>query len=437
MEWYEAGALLLGLALVPLALGVPVFISFLFANAIGVLIFMGGANGLIQLVSNGTVSISSFLLVPVPLFILMGEIFFHAGLAVRVFDALDAVFGGIRGRLSYLCVTSGTVFATLTGTSMASTAMMGSMLVPEMNRRGYKSKMSIGPILGSGGLAMIIPPSALAVLLGSLAQIDIGALLLAGIVPGLVLALLYIGLIYLQVRLDPNAAPSYETEHHPLGRKLRLLATNVLPMGLVIFAVIGMIIAGIATPSESAAFGVIGVVILAIVFRRLNWEVLKKSLTGTVKVTVMVFMIIVGSSTFSQLLAFSGASSGLVSWATDLAVDPVAMLLLMFLVLLFLGMFLDQVSQMLLTLPVFMPLAVTLGYDPIWFGVVMLLAMEISLTTPPFGLLLFVMLGVAPKGTTLSEVALASVPYILCSLILLALLILVPGIAVGLPDLIR
>ena len=437
MEWYEAGALLLGLALVPLALGVPVFISFLFANAIGVLIFMGGANGLIQLVSNGTVSISSFLLVPVPLFILMGEIFFHAGLAVRVFDALDAVFGGIRGRLSYLCVTSGTVFATLTGTSMASTAMMGSMLVPEMNRRGYKSKMSIGPILGSGGLAMIIPPSALAVLLGSLAQIDIGALLLAGIVPGLVLALLYIGLIYLQVRLDPNAAPIYETEHHPLGRKLMLLATNVLPMGFVIFAVIGMIIAGIATPSESAAFGVIGVVILAIVFRRLNWEVLKKSLTGTVKVTVMVFMIIVGSSTFSQLLAFSGASSGLVSWATDLAVDPVAMLLLMFLVLLFLGMFLDQVSQMLLTLPVFMPLAVTLGYDPIWFGVVMLLAMEISLTTPPFGLLLFVMLGVAPKGTTLSEVALASVPYILCSLILLALLILVPGIAVGLPDLIR
>ena len=437
MEWYEAGALLLGLALVPLALGVPVFISFLFANAIGVLIFMGGANGLIQLVSNGTVSISSFLLVPVPLFILMGEIFFHAGLAVRVFDALDAVFGGIRGRLSYLCVTSGTVFATLTVTSMASTAMMGSMLVPEMNRRGYKSKMSIGPILGSGGLAMIIPPSALAVLLGSLAQIDIGALLLAGIVPGLVLALLYIGLIYLQVRLDPNAAPIYETEHHPLGRKLMLLATNVLPMGFVIFAVIGMIIAGIATPSESAAFGVIGVVILAIVFRRLNWEVLKKSLTGTVKVTVMVFMIIVGSSTFSQLLAFSGASSGLVSWATDLAVDPVAMLLLMFLVLLFLGMFLDQVSQMLLTLPVFMPLAVTLGYDPIWFGVVMLLAMEISLTTPPFGLLLFVMLGVAPKGTTLSEVALASVPYILCSLILLALLILVPGIAVGLPDLIR
>ena len=437
MEWYEAGALMLGLALVPLALGVPVFISFLFANAIGVLIFMGGANGLIQLVSNGTVSISSFLLVPVPLFILMGEIFFHAGLAVRVFDALDAVFGGIRGRLSYLCVTSGTVFATLTGTSMASTAMMGSMLVPEMNRRGYKSKMSIGPILGSGGLAMIIPPSALAVLLGSLAQIDIGALLLAGIVPGLVLALLYIGLIYLQVRLDPNAAPIYETEHQPLGRKLRLLATNVLPMGFVIFAVIGMIIAGIATPSESAAFGVIGVVILAIVFRRLNWGVLKKSLTGTVKVTVMVFMIIVGSSTFSQLLAFSGASSGLVSWATDLAVDPVAMLLLMFLVLLFLGMFLDQVSQMLLTLPVFMPLAVSLGYDPIWFGVVMLLAMEISLTTPPFGLLLFVMLGVAPKGTTLSEVALASVPYILCSLILLALLILVPGIAVGLPDLIR
>ncbi|MYB13364.1 MAG: TRAP transporter large permease subunit, partial [Rhodospirillaceae bacterium] len=148
-------------------------------------------------------------------------------------------------------------------------------------------------------------------------------------------------------------------------------------------------------------------------------------------------LIIVGSSIFSQLLAFSGARSGLVTGAPGLGGAPVAMLLLMFLVLLFLGMFLDQISQMLLTLPVFMPLAVTLGYDPIWFGVVMLLAMEISLTTPPFGLLLFVMLGVAPKGTTLSEVALAGLPYILCSLILLALLILAPAIAVGLPNLIR
>lgn len=437
MLWYEAGALLLALALVPLALGVPVFIAFLFANVVGVFIFMNGVPGLIQLVSNGTVSISSFLLVPVPLFILMGEVFFHAGLAVRVFDALDAVFGGIKGRLSYLCVTSGTVFATLTGTSMASAAMMGSMLVPEMNRRGYKSKMSIGPILGSGGLAMIIPPSALAVLLGSLAQIDIGALLLAGIVPGLVLALLYVGLIYLQVRLDPEAAPGYQPERVSARTKVRLLATNVLPMGLVIVAVIGTIIAGIATPSESAAFGVLGVVVLTVFFRKLSWEVLRKSLTGTVKVTVMVFTIIIGSTTFSQLLAFSGASSGLVGWATQIEIAPVAMLLLMFLVLLFLGMFLDQVSQMMLTLPVFMPLAITLGYDPVWFGVVMLLAMEISLTTPPFGLLLFVMLGVAPKGTTLSEVALAGAPYIVCSLILLALLIAVPDIAIGLPNLVR
>jgi len=143
----------------------------------------------------------------------------------------------------------------------------------------------------------------------------------------------------------------------------------------------------------------------------------------------------VGSS--SQLLAFSGASSGLVNWATSIEIAPIAMLLMMFLVLLFLGMFLDQVSQMMLTLPVFMPLAVTLGFDPIWFGVVMLLAMEISLTTPPFGLLLFVMLGVAPKGTTLSEVALAGAPYIICSLILLALLIVWPDLAIGLPNLVR
>ncbi len=237
--------------------------------------------------------------------------------------------------------------------------------------------------------------------------------------------------------MHPDAAPGYQTERVPMLTKLRLVATNVLPMGIVIAAVIGTIIAGLATPSESAAFGVLGVVVLTVLFRKLSWEVLRKSLTGTVKVTVMVFMIIIGSSTFSQLLAFSGASSGLVGWATQIEISPVMMLLLMFLVLLFLGMFLDQVSQMMLTLPVFMPLAVALGFDPIWFGVVMLLAMEISLTTPPFGLLLFVMLGVAPKGTTLSEVALAGAPYIICSLILLALLIVWPDIAIGLPNLVR
>ena len=230
MDWYEAGALLLGLVLVLLALGMPVFLAFLVANSVGVILFMGGLQGLGQLVSNGTISISNFLLVPVPLFILMGELFFHTGLGTRVFDAFDRLLGRLPGRLSYLAVATGTLFATLSGSSIASGAMMGSILVPEMMRRGYSSRLSFGPILGSGGLAMIIPPSALAVLLGSLAQINIGALLIAGLLPGLVLSLMYGAVIFVQVKLDPSAAPPYDVEDVSLRAKLIGVVTGILPM---------------------------------------------------------------------------------------------------------------------------------------------------------------------------------------------------------------
>ena len=437
MEWYEAGALLLGLVLVLLALGMPVFLAFLVANSVGVILFMGGLQGLAQLVSNGTISISSFLLVPVPLLILMGELFFHTGLGTRVFDAFDRLLGRVPGRLSYLAVASGTLFATLSGSSIASGAMMGSILVPEMVRRGYSSRLSFGPILGSGGLAMIIPPSALAVLLGSLAQINIGALLIAGLLPGLVLSLMYGLVIFIQVKLDPSAAPPYDVEDVSLRAKLIGVATGILPMFFVVAVVIGVIITGIATPSESGAAGVLGVLILAACFRSLTWEAFSKSVYGTLRVTCVVFIIIVGSGTFSQIMAFTGAASGVIDVVAELDMSATLILLAMFAILLILGMFLDQISQMMLTLPVFMPLATLLGFDPIWFGVIVLVAMEMSLITPPFGMLLFVMMGAGPRGTTLSEVALAGLPYLGCGVALLLLLILLPDLALYMPRLIE
>ena len=282
---------------------------------------------------------------------------------------------------------------------------------------------------------MIIPPSALAVLLASLAEIDIGKLLIAGVLPGLVLAVLYSILIYAQVKLDKDAAPAYVVESTTFGKILWALIVNVLPMGFVVFCVIGLIILGVATPTESAGFGALGVLILAALYRVLSWDVLVKSVAGSVRVTAMVLLIILASSTFSQLLAFTGASAGLIEWATKVDLAPTVMLLIMFGVLLVLGMFMDQVSMMLLTVPIFFPLAQTLQFDLIWFGLVMLLALEISLTTPPFGLLLFVMMGVAPQGTTLWQVAMAAAPYIGCALIVLVLLILFPGLALYLPGL--
>ena len=435
MEWYWAGGLMLGAVLGFMAIGFPVAFAFLGANVIGVMLFMGGPVGIDQLVANGATSILSFLLVAVPLFILMGELFFHSGLAARVFDSLDKLFGRLPGRLSYITILGGTLFATLSGSSLASTAMLGSVVVPETTRRGYKRYMAIGPILGSGGLAIIIPPSALAVLLGSIARMDIGALLIAGVVPGFGLAALYALTVFVMIKIDPDAAPQYTIDVPPFTAKLRIVVVEILPLGLVLFCVIGLIILGIATPSEAAAFGVLGVIVLMIAYRRFNWQAILRSIDGALRVTVMTFMIIVGSSTFSQILAYSGATGGMIEWTMNYQLDRYVMLLLMFLVLLFLGMFVDAISMMLLTIPIFMPLLAQLAFDPVWFGVIMLLAMEIGAITPPFGLLLFVMMGVTGGESTLTEIVVASAPFLGCALVMLFLIVAFPEIALYLPSL--
>ncbi|MGG7646115.1 TRAP transporter large permease [Rhodovulum sp. YNF3179] len=433
MEWYAALALLLGSIVFLMALGMPVALAFLAANVLGAWVFMGGAQGVVLMLDNGFGALSKFALIPIPLFLLMGELFFHTGLGARMFNAIDRLLGRLPGRLSYVTVLGGTGFATLSGSSMGSTALLGSLMVPEMNRRGYKNKMSIGPILGTGGLAIIIPPSALAVLLATLAKIDVGALLIAGVIPGLVLAALYIGLIFLQTRADPGAAPAYEVAPIRLAAKVGLVLRDVVPMTGIMVIVVAMMLWGIATPSEAAAFGALGVIILGVIYRCLSWEVIRKSVEGALKVTLMAYLIVFGSATFSQLLAFSGASHGLIDWSTGFDLVPVAMLLAMFGVLLILGMFMEQISIMLLTVPIFFPLAESLGFDPIWFALIMLLGLEISFTTPPFGLLLFVMKGVAPPGTTMRDIYLSALPFILCSLILVALLVVFPGLALWLP----
>jgi tripartite ATP-independent transporter DctM subunit len=421
--------------------GVPVAIGFLAANMIGAWFLMGGVNGLIQLIDNSTNLITTFTLVAIPMFVWMGALLFHAGLAGRVFDALDLLFGRLPGRLAYVTVVGGTTFSALTGSTMANTAMLGSLMVPEMRRRGYKVALAVGPIIGTGGLAMIIPPSNLAVLTGSLARIDIGALLLAGLIPGLILAVLYCAIIAIQVARDPHAAPAYDLDLPPFSQRLRAFAVNVLPLGLVIFCVVGFIVLGIATPSEAAAFGVLASVLLAWMFGGLTKDNVSKSLETTVSVTGMVFLLIFGSAAFSQLLAFSGASQGVVAAATAWDAPVYAKLALMFLVLVTLGMFMDQISILLLTIPFFFPLASALGLDPVWFGIVVLLAMEMSLTTPPFGLLLFLMTGVAPPnpdGTRISfqQVVSAALPYLGCDLIMLLFLVAFPALALWLPGLV-
>lgn len=446
LEWYWAGTILLGCVVAGMVCGFPVAFTFLLTNIVGTCVFVirdytsvstfidEVMNKLPQVVDNAPQLITSFTLSPIPMFILMGSLFFHTGIAIRVFDALDKLLGRIPGRLCYLTIVGGSLFSTLTGSTMANTAMLGSLLVPEMQRRGYSKRMSMGPILGTGGLAMIIPPSSLGVLLASIAGVDVGALLIAGILPGFLLAFLYAGMVTLQLVMNPESAPSYDIVPTSTTEKLRQIVVNILPMGLVVFMVIGFIVLGWATPSESASFGVVGVFILAIAFRVLTFEAISTSLIGTIRVVGMVFFILMNSTVFSQLLSLSGASRGLVQWATAFDVAPIVILAAMFLVLILLGMFMDPVSMMLITVPIFYPIATQLGYDTIWFSLIVLLALEMSATTPPFGLLLFIMMGMV-KGTTLGQVAGAAAPFLLCDLILVIILVLAPGIALYLPGL--
>ncbi len=434
MIWYEAGAILIGCVVGGMALGFPVAFTFMLTNIIGIFVFSRGWDSLPQIADNATSLITSFTLSPIPMFILMGSLFFHTGLAIKVFDALDKLLGRIPGRLCFLTVIGGSLFSTLTGSTMANTAMLGSLLVPEMTRRGYSKKMSMGPILGTGGLAMIIPPSSLGVLLASIAQVDVGKLLIAGLIPGILLACLYAAMIAFQLWCNPDSAPSYDVEPSTAREKVYQICVNILPMGLVVFMVIGFIVFGWATPSESASFGVVGVVILAVIRRALTWKTFSTSLVGTIRVTGMVFFILMNSTVFSQLLSMSGASRGLTSWATGFDVPPLMILAAMFLVLIMLGMFMDQVSMMLITVPIFYPLAAHLGYDLIWFSLIVLMSLEMSATTPPFGLLLFIMMGMV-RGTTLFEVAAAAAPFLLCDLILILLLVAFPIIGLYLPSL--
>ncbi|WP_417782147.1 TRAP transporter large permease [Terasakiella pusilla] len=436
MEWYWALSFLLGLVLLFMAIGTPIAFGFLGANIIGAWVFMGGEAGITQLLDNGFGALSKFSLVPIPLFLLMGELFFRTGLGMQMFNAIDRLMGRIPGRLSYVTVLGGTAFSTLSGSSMGSTALLGSLLVPEMEKRGYKKHMSIGPILGTGGLAIIIPPSALAVLLATLAKIDIGSLLIAGIVPGFILAAMYMFTVWLQTKVDPDAAPAYDVDYVPFKEKMRLLFVNIIPMISIMVVLVTMMLTGLATPSESAAFGALGVIVLALVYRRMNWTALKESVIGALKVTLMAYIIVFGSATFSQLLAFSGASSGLIHWATSFELAPLMTLLAMFGVLLLLGTFMEQISIMMLTVPFFFPLAATLGFDQVWFGIIVLLALEISFSTPPLGLLLFVMKGVSPN-TSMSVIYKSAIPYIGCSLLLVAMLIMFPQITQWLPELMK
>ena len=436
MSWQAAAWLMLGGSTVLIFIGLPVAFCFLVINLIGAWLFLGGEPGMVQLARSSVSSVTSFALTPIPLFVLMGEILFHTGIAVKVIDGIERLIHEVPGRLAVVAVVAGTVFSAISGSTIATTAMLGSLMVPVMLKRGYHPTMATGPIMAIGAVDMLIPPSALIVLLGSLSGISISKLLIGGVMPGLLLAAAFVVYIIVRVKLNPELAPRSAIEEYSGWEKLRPFFQYVLPLVSIFGIVVASMAAGWATPTESAAIGALATLALALAYRALSLANLVAALRGTAGISGMILFIIVGATTFSQILSFSGASNGLVQLITGQGLPPMVVIAGMMLILIFLGIFVDQVSMMMITLPIFMPVVQAFNIDLVWFGVMFLICMQLGLLLPPHGMLLMTMKGVAPPQVSMGHIFQAVTPYVLMSIVVLILVFFVPAVAVWLPGLI-
>jgi tripartite ATP-independent transporter DctM subunit len=433
-SWQFAACLMLGGSTVLLFIGMPVALTFIAVNILGAWLYMGGEPGLVQLVRSSVSSVMAFSLTPIPLFVLMGEILFHTGLAFKVIEGVERLIMRVPGRLAVVAVVAGTVFSAISGSTIATTAMLGALMLPVMLARGYHPTIATGPIMAIGAVDMLIPPSALTVLLGSLSGISISKLLIGGVLPGVLLSISFVAWIIIRVRISPHLAPTEsDVVHHTGWARWQPFFGYVLPTLSIFGVVVGALAAGWATPTECAALGAFATMVLAAFYRALKWQAVLKALKGTAGISGMILFIILGATTFAQILSFSGASTGLVQFITGQGLSTTWIVVGMMLMLIFLGIFVDQVSMMMITLPIFMPIVNTLGVDPIWFGVMFLICMQLGLLLPPHGLLLMTMRGVAPPSVTLGHIFLAVVPYVVMSLMMLLAVFFIPGIATWLP----
>lgn len=393
MTWAAFLLMAIGLLLVFLFSGAKIFVGFLLLNIVGVLVLIGPRG--FGLFSNSIFeTATSPTLVTVALFVLMGEILFRSGTVDVLFSSVDRLVGRLKGRLYVVSIALSTVFGALSGSAVAVAAMLGRSVLPLMEKRNYDQRTSALTILAGASLAPIIPPSLLAIIVGSLADVSIAGLLVAGIIPGLLFASLTLAFVYLRggEMPPPESAAS--------DQSVLWAVLYMLPFLIVIFSVMGLILLGIATPSESAATGVVGALIVAALFGRLNWQMLRDAIASAVTIAAVILIIVVSAKLFSQLLSFSGATRGLVTLIADLNLGPNWTFLLMMLIPLILCMFIDQIAFMLLAIPIYSPIVAAMAYDPIWFWTLFLINLTVGSLTPPFGYTLFALKGAAENMST-------------------------------------
>jgi tripartite ATP-independent transporter DctM subunit len=434
MPWYIT--LIVGLALMMglIFTGVPIFVAFLIINAVGILWAFGPAA--FGMYSNSLLStLTNEPLVTVPLFLLMGELLFRSGAIDRLYGALDKLIGNTRIRLYMLGIALATALGTLSGSAMADAAMLGRTLYPGMVGRGYDRKLSAGLIMSGATLAPIIPPSVLAVVLGSLAEVSIAELLIAGIGPGLLIAGLLLLYVRIRVWIDPSKAPPLDPDFKPASVRERVTAIfELVPFLGVIFMVIGFILLGIASPTESAATGVVATLFVAAYHRRLTVRLVRDALFAAARTTGTIMIIVMSATLFGQLLSFTGAPEALIRTVEHVGLDRWTVYFAMMAVAFVSCMFVGVYEFMLISVPIYAPLIAALHFDPIWFWMIYLVNVTTGGMTPPFGLTMFVFKSVVPDMSII-DIYNATWPYVAVIVMGLLVMTFAPGIVMFLPRL--
>ncbi|HDY95809.1 MAG: TRAP transporter large permease subunit [Sulfitobacter litoralis] len=421
------GALLLFVMLgTPLAFALGgISVIFLYAEM--------GDLGFYLLASKMWETMQSPTLMAIPLFVFMAILLEKSGVANDLYDMMHEWWGGLRGGLAIGTVLICVIFAAMSGISGAAVVTMGTIALPKMLERGYDKKLALGAINAGGGWGILIPPSILMVLYSLLTEVSVGRLFAAGIGPGLLLFFLVSVYIGGRCWMQPELGPALPKEERAnWGQKLRSLKAVILPI-LIVVIVLGAIFGGFATPTEAAAIGVFGAMVATGVNRQLSWAVIRDASVATLKLTALIMWILFAAHAFSTAYTALGAQSLIQDMMNLVPGGRWGSLVFMLAVLFILGMVLDPVGIMLITLPVFLPVVQSYGFDPIWFGILFIIMMEVGYMTPPFGFNLFYLKGVAPPDVTMGDIYASVTPYVIVTLIGVLLIILIPEIATYLP----
>ncbi|MDQ7785179.1 MAG: TRAP transporter large permease subunit [Desulfomonilaceae bacterium] len=392
-----------------------------------------GPQALATITANTFGVMQNFVITAIPLFILMGSVLERSGLAVDLYDMMYKCFGAVRGGLAVGTVIICMIFAAMCGISGAATVTMGLIALPSMRTRSYKKEVAIGCIAGGGALGILIPPSVPMILYGLFAGESIGALFAGGIVPGVLLGSLFIVYILIRCYLQPDMAPALPKEARATrSEKVKSLKAVATPM-LLIVAVLGSMFAGVATPSEAAGVGAVGTLACAAIARRLTWRVIKESCYSTLKLSSMVVWIIIGGTAFTALYTSVGAVDFIKVAIDGLPVSRYVILLGMQFVLFALGMLMDPGGIIMICTPVFVPVIRHLGFDPVWFGLLFIINMEMAYLTPPFGFNLFYMKSIVPEDISMADIIRSTIPYVGLQALCLLILMIFPQLVLWLP----